>query len=91
MALLCGVGAGPRIDIVPCKGHPGALFGFSVREAPHGPATDCVKGWDAYAHGRRFWICWSRFAGAPPVERWVHSPNPWSIPVDEGGPVHKHR
>ena len=65
--------------------------GFAVREAPHGPATDCMKGWDAYSHGHRFWVCWERFTGAPEVERWMHSANPWSVPVDEGGAIHEHR
>jgi hypothetical protein len=90
-AFLCGVGDGTRVDIVPCGHRPRALFGFGVREAPHGPTTDCVKGWDAYSHGRRFWVCWERFAAAPEVERWVHSSNPWSVPVDEGGAIHEHR
>jgi hypothetical protein len=90
-AFLCGVGNGPRVDIVPCEHRPRALFGFGVREAPHGPATDCLKGWDAYSHGRRFWVCWERFTGAPEVERWVRSANRWSVPVDEGGAIHEHR
>ena len=91
IAFLCGVGDGDRVDIVPCGHRPKALLGFGVREAPHGPATDCLKGWDAYSRGRRFWVCWERFAGAPEVERWMHSPNPWSVPVDEGGAIHEHR
>ena len=91
IAFLCGVGNGTRVDIVPCGHRPRALFGFAVREAPHGPTTDCLKGWDAYSHGRRFWICWERFTGGPEVERWVRSPNPWSVPVDEGGAIHEHR
>ena len=91
IAFLCGVGEGSRVDIVPCGHRPRALFGFGVREAPHGAATDCVKGWDAYSHGRRFWVCWERFKGAPEVERWMHSANPWSVPVDEGGAIHEHR
>jgi hypothetical protein len=91
IAFLCGVGDGNRVDIVPCPHRPRALFGFGVREAPHGPATDCLRGWDAYSHGRRFWVCWERLAGAPEVERWMHSANPWSVPVDEGGAIHEHR
>ena len=90
-AFLCGVGDGNRVDIVPCPHRPPALFGFEVREAPHGPTTDCVKGWDAYSHGRRFWVCWDRLAGSPEVERWLRSANPWSVPVDEGGAIHEHR
>lgn len=91
LALLCGVGDGDRVDIVPCRHRPRALIGFGVREAPHGPATDCVKGWDAYSRGRRFWVCWERLPGAPDVERWLRSANPWSVPVDEGGAIHEHR
>ena len=91
IAFLCGVGEGSRVNIVPCGHRPKALFGFGVREAPHGAATDCVEGWDAYSHGRRFWVCWERFKGAPDVERWTHSANPWSVPVDEGGAIHEHR
>jgi hypothetical protein len=91
LALLCGVGDGSRVDVVPCQHHPRALFGFGVREAPHGPATDCLKGWDAYSRGRRFWVCWERLPGAPEVDRWVRSANPWSMPVDEGGAIHEHR
>ena len=91
IAFLCGVGEGSRVNIVPCGHRPKALFGFGVREAPHGAATDCVEGWDAYSHGRRFWVCWEQFKGAPDVERWTHSANPWSVPVDEGGAIHEHR
>ena len=91
IAILCGVGDGSRVNIVPCGHRPKALFGFGVREPPHGPASDCLKGWDAYSHGRRFWVCWERFAGSPEVERWMHSANPWSVPVDEGGAIHEHR
>lgn len=90
-ALLCGVPDGSRVELVPCAHRPRLLWGFAVREAPHGPATDCVKGWDAYSHGHRFWVCWERFTGAPEVERWVRSANPWSVPVDEGGAIHEHR
>jgi hypothetical protein len=90
-AFLCGVGDGDRVDIVPCDDRPRALLGFAAREVPRGPATDCVKGWDAYSRGRRFWVCWDRLPGAPEVERWVHSANPWSVPVDEGGAIHEHR
>jgi len=91
LAFLCGVGDGSRVNLVLCGHRPKALFGFGVREAPHGAATDCLKGWDAYSHGRRFWVCWERFAGSPEVERWMHSANPWSVPVDEGGAIHEHR
>ena len=91
IAFLCGVGDGSRVNIVPCGHRPKALFGFGVREAPHGAATDCVKGWDAYSHGPRFWVCWERFTGTPEVERWVRSANPWSVPVNEGGAIHEHR
>jgi hypothetical protein len=88
LALLCGVGEGDRVAIVPCRRHPRALLGFGVREAPHGPATDCLEGWDAYSRGRRFWVCWDRLPGTPEVERWLRSANPWSVPVDEGGAIH---
>ncbi len=89
-AVVCGTDSGTRIDIVPCT-VTGALLGWSERSAPHGPKNDCIGRWDAYAHGRSFWICWEDFFGTSDAGRWVHSPNPWSIPVDDGGAIHEHR
>ena len=90
-ALLCGTGWGTQIDVVSCKVDGADLFGWAERGPPNGPKKDCIGRWDAYAHGRRFWICWTDFFGEFDIERWVHSPNPWSIPVDEGGAEHEHR
>jgi hypothetical protein len=90
-AFLCGTGWGTQVDVVSCKVDGADLFGWAERGPPHGPKKDCVAGWDAYAHGRRFWICWSDFLGEFDIERWVHSPNPWSIPEAEGGARHEHR
>jgi hypothetical protein len=90
-AVVCGMGSGVRIDVVSCKVDGADLLGWAERSPPHGPKENCVGRWDAYAHGRRFWICWNDFLETSDIERWVHSPNPWSIPVDEGGAIHEHR
>jgi hypothetical protein len=90
-AVVCGMGSGVLIDVVACKVDGADLLGWAERSPPHGPKEDCVGRWDAYAHGRRFWICWNDFLETSDIERWVHSPNPWSIPVDEGGAIHEHR
>ena len=62
-AVVCGMGSGARIDIVPCEADGADCSGWAERSAPHGPTKDCVGRWDAYAHGRRFWICWYDFLG----------------------------
>ena len=81
MAVLCGIGLGPRIDIVPCKGRSERCSGSRSGEAPHGPATDCVEGLGRVrARAGGSGSVGTISSDAPHVERWVHSPNPWSIP-----------
>jgi hypothetical protein len=89
--ILCGVGEGDTVTIAPCDRPGSALLGFAERSAPQGPAHDCFGRWDAYSRGNNYWICWADFLDTMSVHRWAHAPNPWSIPVEEGGASHEHR
>jgi hypothetical protein len=90
MMFLCGVGHWATVSIVPCD-IPGDLVGFAELTRPKGAAHDCVDGWDAYSRGNHYWICWTDFWPPPSVHPWARAPNPWSIPVGEGGASHEHR
>jgi hypothetical protein len=89
-AIVCGLGEGDTVRIAPCD-IPGDLVGFAELSAPRGAAHDCIASWDAYSRGNNYWICWTDFRGPLSVHPWASAPNPWSIPVEEGGAIHEHR
>jgi hypothetical protein len=91
MAFLCGVGAGPRVDLVSCTPAGSDLWGFAVLTEPEGARNDCVGGWDAYTRGPHYWICWNEFGEQAFVHRWANAPNPFTIPAEEGGALDEHR
>ena len=91
MAFLCGVGAGSRVDLVPCSPTGSDLFGFAQRAAPNGARIDCVKGWDAYTRGPHYSICWHSLKKDAFVHRWASAPNPFMIAKSEGGALDEHR
>jgi hypothetical protein len=84
-AIICGVGGGGTVTIVPCEHRPRDLLGFAERTAPKGAKHDCITKWDAYSRGNHYWICWDDLWGPLSVHPWASAPSPWSIPVEEGG------
>jgi len=89
-APLCGVGEGSRVELVSCKDRSD-LLGFAELTEPEGPRTDCLKGWDAYTRGHHYWICWEAFESGAFAHRWANAPNPFTIPVEEGGALDERR
>jgi hypothetical protein len=90
VAIVCGKDEGERLTLMPCD-IPADLIGFAERATPERAARECVDGWDAYSHGEHYRICWIDLRMPDSVRRWTDAPNPWSIPVRNGGAVHEHR
>ncbi len=89
-AFVCGLDEGRQVHLIPCD-VPADLIGFAERTMPQGPAKDCLDDWDAYSRGPHYWICWTDLRVSSPVRPWSRAPNPWSIPVRQGGAIHGYR
>jgi len=90
IAVVCGIGRGHSVEIVPCADRSSDIVGLAQRSSPHGPEADCIDMTDAYSRGAHYWVCWTTFEHAD-VRPWASTPNPFLIPVSEGGAAHGDR
>lgn len=89
--IVCGVGQGHTVTLVPCAEASSHLIGVAQREPPNGAADDCFGDVAAYSRGAHYWVCWSAIGDGVDVRPWAYTPNPFTTTPSQGGSPDEHR